>query len=169
MDGKKILSALTTQLKKNDKLLSDLEALATEVKSSDGDASIMKRTSALSTALAQYVAEEIYCRLDRLYLERILGSSKSSADDPTNKEVEAVVGLEQEMQSLYPEIDILAEMSTKQQFVEPILRQLQNHHGQLRIASHQRLDLVRPLRHVCLEVNLTLPRFWKQSQIWRHI
>lgn len=165
MDGKKILSALATQLKKNDKLLPDLEALAARVKSSDGDASIMKRTSALSTALAQYVAEEIYCRLDRLYLERILDSSGSAADGQTNKEIEAAVGLEQEMESLYPEIDILADMSTKQQFVEPILRQLQNHHGQLRIASHQRLDLVRPLRHVCLAANLTFPRFWKQSQI----
>lgn len=165
MDGKKILSALTTQLRKNDKLLSDLETLAAGVQSSDGDASIMKRTSALSTALAQYVAEEIYCRLDRLYLERILDDSTSAADGSTNKELEALVGLEQEMESLYPEIDVLSEISTKQQFVEPILRQLQNHHGRLRIKSHQNLDLVRPLRLVCLAVNLTFPRFWKPSQI----
>ncbi|KAL4806987.1 hypothetical protein BDV18DRAFT_111110 [Aspergillus unguis] len=142
MDGKKILSALTAGLKDNDKLLCDLEELATGVKSSDGDASIMKRTTELSAVLAQYVAEEIYCRLDRLYLQKILDGSKAVIGAPTNKEREAVFGLEQEMDSLYPEIDVLAEMSTKQQFLEPILRQLQNHHGQLRIASHQKLDYI---------------------------
>ncbi|KAL4792896.1 hypothetical protein BDV19DRAFT_241425 [Aspergillus venezuelensis] len=139
MTGKKILSVLTTRLKENDKLLSDLEGLAAGVQSSDGDATIMKRTIEMSTILAQCVADEIYCRLDRLYLEKVL-NSKSHA--PTGKDAEAVTSLEQEMNSLYSEIDILAEMSTRQQFVEPVLRQLQNHHGQLRIASHQKLDLI---------------------------
>ncbi|KAL4938625.1 hypothetical protein BDV06DRAFT_49812 [Aspergillus oleicola] len=139
MDGKKILSALTTLLKGNDKLLSDLEGLAAGVQSSDGDATIMKRTSEMSTMLSQCVAEEIYCRLDRLYLEKLLNKASHTS---TGKDVEAVASLEQEMNSLYSEIDILAEMSTRQQFVEPVLRQLQNHHGQLRIASHQKLDLI---------------------------
>ncbi|KAL4903718.1 hypothetical protein BDW74DRAFT_38631 [Aspergillus multicolor] len=142
MDGKKILSALTARLKDNDRLLSDLEALASGVKSSDGDASIMKRTMELSSILSKYVAEEIYCRLDRLYLEKLLDGSKLASDSSTEKNTETVAGLHQEMDSLYPEIDILAEMSTKQQFVEPILRQLQDYHGQLRIASHQKLDLI---------------------------
>ncbi|KAL4925894.1 uncharacterized protein BDV17DRAFT_294019 [Aspergillus undulatus] len=140
LDGKKILSALTTRLKENDTLLLDLEGLAAGVKSSDSDASIMKRTSELSTVLAQYVAEEIYCRLDRMYLEKILDARKAAFS--SGKDAETAAGLEQEMESLYSEIDILAEMSTKQQFVEPILRQLQNHHGQLRIASHQKYDLI---------------------------
>jgi hypothetical protein len=142
MDGKKILSILTTRLKENDQLLSDMEKLAVGVKASDDDAMIMKRTSELSRVLAQYIAEEIYCRLDRLYLEKILDGSKTVSDAPTKKESEAVTGLEEEMDSLYPEINILAEISTKQQFVEPILRELQNHNGQLRIASHQKLDHV---------------------------
>ncbi|KAL4916903.1 hypothetical protein BDW62DRAFT_92917 [Aspergillus aurantiobrunneus] len=142
MDGKKILSALTTRLKENDNLLSDLERLATGVKSSDGDVSIMRRMSELSTALARYVTEEIYCRLDRLYLEKILRDNGATSDGPSDKEAETVLGLEQEMDSLYPEIDVLAEMSTKQQFVEPVLRQLQNHYGQLRVVSHQKLDFI---------------------------
>ncbi|KAL4980021.1 hypothetical protein BDW66DRAFT_126682 [Aspergillus desertorum] len=142
VDGKKILSALAARLKDNDRLLSDLEDLASGVKSSDGDISIMKRTTELSSVLSQYVAEEIYYRLDRLYLEKVLNSDNSSSGDATDKDSRAVVGLEQEMDSLYPEIDILAEMSIKQQFVEPILRQLQIHHGKLRIASHQKLDLI---------------------------
>ncbi|KAL4869980.1 hypothetical protein BDV12DRAFT_166773 [Aspergillus spectabilis] len=140
MEGKKILSILTTRLKENDKLLSDMEKLVVGVRPSDDDAMIMKRTSELSRVLAQYIAEEIYCRLDRLYLEKVLDGSKMVSDISTKKGSEAVAALEEEMDSLYPEIDILAEMSTRQQFVEPILRELQNHHGQLRIASHQKLD-----------------------------
>lgn len=138
-----ILSALTARLKGHDKLFMCLEDLAAGVKSSDGDASIMRQTSELSAALAQYVAEEIYCRLDRIYLQKILDSSRADAEAPTDEENEVVHGLEQEMDSLYPEIDILSEMSTKQQYMEPILRQLQNHHGQLRIRSHRKLDFVR--------------------------
>ncbi|KAL5335013.1 hypothetical protein BJX70DRAFT_390968 [Aspergillus crustosus] len=142
MDGKKILSILTTRLKDKDKLLSDLEWLALDVKASDDDATILKRSSGLSRVLAQYIAEEIYCRLDRLYLEKILEGSATVSDVSTKKDAGAVAGLEEEMDSLYPEIDILAEMSTKQQFVEPILRDLQNRHGQLRIASHQKFNYI---------------------------
>ncbi|KAL2872257.1 uncharacterized protein BJX67DRAFT_376083 [Aspergillus lucknowensis] len=139
MDGRKILSALTKRLNEDDRLLSDLERLAGGVKSSSDDATIMKRTSDLSAALARYVADEIYCRLDRLYLE-IFSGGKSAPEAPAEKESEVIAGLEEELDSLYPEIDILSEMSTRQQFVEPIMRELQNHHGQLRIASHQKLD-----------------------------
>ncbi|KAL4819025.1 hypothetical protein BDW67DRAFT_156513 [Aspergillus spinulosporus] len=141
-DGKKILAALTARLKSNDRLLSDLEALASGVKSSDGEVSIMKRTTELSGILSQYVAEEIYCRLDRLYMEKVLEDSNSASGVPTDKDLETLASLEQEIDSLYPEIDVLAEISTKQQYVEPILRQLQNHHGQFRIACHQKLDLI---------------------------
>ncbi|PTU18641.1 hypothetical protein P175DRAFT_0443309 [Aspergillus ochraceoroseus IBT 24754] len=142
MDGKGILSTLTTRLKDNDKILADMERLAAGVKSSDNDASIVKRTSELSATLAQYVAEEIYYRLDRLYLEKALDSRQATSDALTDQENDAISGLEVELESLYPEIDVLAEMSTQQQFVEPILRELQNHHGQLRIASHQKLDYI---------------------------
>ncbi|KAL2787462.1 vacuolar H+/Ca2+ exchanger [Aspergillus keveii] len=141
MDGKKILSVLTTRLKEDDRLLSDLERLATGIKSSEDDATIMKRTSELSAILAQYVAEEIYCRLDRLYLESVSGG-KIAMGASAHAETEVIAGLEEELDSLYPEIDILTEISTKQQFVEPILRELQNRHGQMRIASHEKLDNV---------------------------
>ncbi|KAL6239194.1 hypothetical protein BDW75DRAFT_152899 [Aspergillus navahoensis] len=142
MEGKKILSALTARLKDNDKLLSDLEGLASGIKTSDCDVAIMKRTTELSKVLSQYVAKEIYCRLDRLYLEKVLDGSNSASGVPIDNDLKTVVSLEQEMDSLYPEIDILAEMSTKQQYVEPILRQLQTRHSQLRIASHRKLDLI---------------------------
>lgn len=51
--------------------------------------------------------------------------------------------MEEELESLYPEIEILAEMSVKQQFHEPILREIHNQHSQLRAASSEKLERVR--------------------------
>lgn len=90
--------------------------------------------------LADYNAEEIHYRLDRLYLETILsGSSKTSQSTFENENIAA---LQEELDSLYPEIEILAEMSTKQQFHEPILREIHNQHSQLRAASEEKLERV---------------------------
>lgn len=103
------------------------------------DASTVKRTSHLSAMLSDYVAEEIHYRLDRLYLETIhAGSSSSDAMDETTS-----TALEEELEALYPEIEILAEMSTRQQFHEPILRELLNEHDKLRMASQEKLEQVR--------------------------
>ena len=107
------------------------------IKVRGNNASMVKRTSYLSTMLSEYVAEEIHYRLDRLYLESIHANIASSTlDGATNTE------LEEELESLYPEIELLAEMSTRQQFHEPILRELQNEHGQLREASQEKLEQV---------------------------
>lgn len=89
--------------------------------------------------LADSTAEEIRYRLDRLYLEAIQSNGQG-----TNAKVEddALVALEEELESLYPEIEILAEISTKQQFYEPILREIHNEHSQLRADSQQKLEHV---------------------------
>jgi hypothetical protein len=88
--------------------------------------------------LADYVADEIYYRLDRLYLETVQAGG-TAAKAPTGENIAA---LEEELESLYPEIGILAEMSTRQQFNEPILKELQNEHGKLRVASQESLEQV---------------------------
>lgn len=97
--------------------------------------------------LAEYVGEEIHYRLDRLYLENILSGqieSGNGTEESGERAEEELVALGEELESLYPEIDVLAEMSTKQQFSEPILRELQNRHSQLRNTSHRKLE------HVCI-------------------
>ncbi|CAG8066768.1 unnamed protein product [Penicillium olsonii] len=134
-ESKRILATLSTRLKQDDKALGSLEALMSGIKVRGNNASMVKRTSHLSTMLSEYVAEEIHYRLDRLYLESIHANIASSTlDGATNTE------LEEELESLYPEIELLAEMSTRQQFHEPILRELQNEHGQLREASQEKLE-----------------------------
>lgn len=90
--------------------------------------------------LADYTAEEIHYRLDRLYLEAI--QAGKSGGGQTASGDETIAALREELESLYPEIGVLADMSTKQQFHEPILREMHNEHGQLRAASQQKLEQV---------------------------
>ncbi|OQE42215.1 hypothetical protein PENCOP_c004G07044 [Penicillium coprophilum] len=137
-ESKRILASLSTRLKQDDKALASLETLISSIKYRGNDASTVKRANHLSATLSDYVAEEIHYRLDRLYLETIHaeGSNPNAIDEPTS------IALEEELESLYPEIEILAEMSTRQQFHEPILRELQNEHDQLRVASQEKLEQV---------------------------
>ncbi|KXG54711.1 uncharacterized protein PGRI_078550 [Penicillium griseofulvum] len=135
-ESKRILASLSTRLKQDDKVLASLETLMSNIKYRGNDASTVKRTNHLSVTLSDYVAEEIHYRLDRIYLETIhsAGSDHNTIDEPTS------IALEEELESLYPEIEILAEMSTRQQFQDPILRELQNEHDQLRVASQEKLE-----------------------------
>lgn len=141
LDGKKILSSLTSRLKEDDRILAGLEKLASGIKSTGNDASVAKRTEQLGAVLAEYVAKEIHYRLDRLYLESIQ-ADQARSNEPAEEHEEALAALREELEALYPEVDVLAEMSTKQQFSEPVLRELQNRHGQLRTASQGKLECV---------------------------
>ncbi|KAJ5750879.1 hypothetical protein N7533_007907 [Penicillium manginii] len=143
-ENRRILSTLSTQLKQDDKSLNHLENLMSSIKFNSNDADTVKRTAQLSSVLADYVAEEIHDRLDRLYLEEIEAgeSASASAINQPSIEAETVLALEEELGSLFPEIEVLAEMSTRQEFQEPILREIQNEHSQLRVVSHQKLERV---------------------------
>ncbi|KAJ5368798.1 uncharacterized protein N7496_008558 [Penicillium cataractarum] len=137
-ENKRILSSLSTRLKQDDKVLAELETLISGIKSNGNDAATVKRAGQLSSMLADYNAEEIHYRLDRLYLETILSGPPKASQTIT--EDQNIAALQDELESLYPEIEILAEMSTKQQFHEPILREIQNQHTQLRAASEEKLE-----------------------------
>lgn len=141
-DSKRILSTLAAWLKEDDRALADLERLGSGIGPTGDDASVVKRTSELSTILAHYLAEEIQYRLDRVYLENLrVGQTKASQNlDGVADEVS--IALERELESLYPEIDMLAEMYTKQQYNAPISRALQKHHDQLHISSFQKFNYV---------------------------
>ncbi|KAI9875601.1 MAG: hypothetical protein M1830_008217 [Pleopsidium flavum] len=118
-------ASVTETLKSDDRILSRLQDLAGDLNEEDvevGD-SIAERTKKLSAKLADFIAEEIRCRLDRIYLEGRLKdfvSTEGRLDDPEDTEQL----LEEEMSSLYSEISAVAEMSVHQNFVEPIMKQL---------------------------------------------
>ncbi|GLA58645.1 hypothetical protein AtubIFM55763_004030 [Aspergillus tubingensis] len=141
-DAKRILSSLTARFKEDDRLIANLERLASGIETSQQDENSAKIASERCTALAQCLADEIRCRLDRLYLESIQAGLMIARTEPAPAENEPLAALEEELESLYPEIEILAEMSTKQQFAEPIIGELSSHHEELQNASHETLDYV---------------------------
>ncbi|GAB1209594.1 hypothetical protein APSETT445_008375 [Aspergillus pseudonomiae] len=142
VDSKRILSTLAAWLKEDNRVLADLERLGSGIGPTGDDASVVKRTSELSTILAQCLGEEIQCRLDRVYLENIRAGQFKAKQKLNDAVDEVSVALEEELESLYPEIDLLAEMYTKQQYTAPVSRALQNHHDQLHVASHKKLNYI---------------------------
>ncbi|PWY93344.1 vacuolar H+/Ca2+ exchanger [Aspergillus sclerotioniger CBS 115572] len=141
-EAKRILSSLTARFKEDDKLIAGLERLASGIEITEQDETTAKQASERSAALARYVADEIQCRLDRLYLESLQAGSMETQAEAVPVEDEALVALGKELESLYPEIDILAEVSSRQKFAEPMIGELRDHHGKLRMDSHKKLDYV---------------------------
>lgn len=140
-DGRKILASLTSRLKEDDRKLANMEDLASQIDSVGNDSLIMKKASQLSDILAEYVAEELYHRLDRLYLASIQSDQTDSNELPADGD-EAVAALEGDLESLYQEVDVLAQMSTTQQFNKPISRELHNRRSHQHAASYKTLDFV---------------------------
>ena len=139
--GKKELSRVTARCRDDDAVLADLERLASEADAAGDSGTAMRRTTELSALLAGYVIEEMQCRLDRLFLETITHNQPAS-DGPGSGEEERVSALEEELEYLYPEIGVLAEMSTRKQFGEPIIRELKKRHERSCAASHRKLEYV---------------------------
>ncbi|RMJ27749.1 hypothetical protein PHISP_01393 [Aspergillus sp. HF37] len=140
-DGRKILALLTSKLKEDDRKLANMEDHASQIDSIGNDSLIMKKASQLSDVLAEYVAEELYHRLDRLYLASIQSDQTDPNEMPADGS-EAVAALEGDLESLYQEVGVLAQMSTTQQFSKPISRGLHNHRSHQHAASHKALDFI---------------------------
>lgn len=142
-EKRQFLLSVTAKLKDDDRALAKAESLASELESTEEDHILKKRAAELTSALSRFVSEEIYCRLDRLYLEAL-----EAGDDVSSEVVktdDSLLVLEQDLESLYPEIEVLAEMSARQQFGERILRELQRNHDQLNSTLEGKLDTVRSL------------------------
>ena len=74
--------------------------------------------------------DEITIRLDRVYFDELGQSSVINGDvkhtvEDENQEGQ-IAALEEELATLYPEIASVAEMSVRQQFLEPLTEQLRS-------------------------------------------
>ena len=142
-ESKGIIPSLTSKLKEDDRALQRFEKMVSGLGSSEEDREMGERAIGLTEKLAEYLGEEVHCRLDRIYLETVQGGSRGVNGGSEEDEAELVAGVEEELDSLYPEIGVLAEMSTQQQFKGPILREIQSRHGQLQSTDEKKLDHVR--------------------------
>ena len=143
VERKAILSLLTSRLKDDDQELASLQRAATDVKSTGDDQAVMERALQLSPLLSEYTADEVYCRLDRLFLDSLRVSGAESVRLPGHPGTDdTVAALEGELDELYPEIGDLSQMSAEQQFNQPIMREIRSHHDHERLSAHRTLEYV---------------------------
>ncbi|OKL60749.1 hypothetical protein UA08_04397 [Talaromyces atroroseus] len=120
---KQLLQSVSSRLMNDDDILFKIEELAAELELTEMDEQTEKRTPELISTLSKLTSEEIRCRLDRVYLETLLTGADAPADVPDNRD--ACIALQEDLESLYSEIDVLAEMSARHEFGQPILDELQ--------------------------------------------
>ena len=137
---------MTETLKGDDRVLDKLQGLAGEVQENDSQVkdAIAKRTKKLSVKLEYFLAEEIRCRLDRTFLERGLEALETPvAVDKSVGDSRPERIVEDDLNSLYSEIQAVAHMSVQQSFVVPTMAQLE--HKEQRSKAHFKaiLDYVR--------------------------
>ncbi|EEH40135.2 hypothetical protein PAAG_08984 [Paracoccidioides lutzii Pb01] len=135
-----LLPMLAGKLKDDDRSMLGLEKIASTVQIDGDDKELSRRATQLTAKLAGYLAEEIHSRLDRLYLEAIHNGA-SGADQGEDKNTQLAT-FQEEINSLYSEIEILSEMTTQQQFKVPILRALQSRGTETRSTSQQQLEQI---------------------------
>ncbi|CRG90437.1 hypothetical protein PISL3812_07481 [Talaromyces islandicus] len=118
------LQKVTSKLKSDDRALVEAERFAAELELTEEDEKTEKRAMELTSSLSKLVSDEIYCRLDRLYLEALLTGDESTESRPEMRD--QISEIEDDLQSLYLEVHVLAEMSSKHEFGQRIRDKLQH-------------------------------------------
>lgn len=136
-EKRQTFQAVASKLKNDDRRLAAAESLAADLESSREDGLLLQRAGELAGTLAQLRSEEIYTRLDRIYLESL--SESSSTGQPAEEEISL---LEQDLDSLYPEIEVLAQMAARQQYEQPIICEVQRGRQEMTQSIEEKLGLV---------------------------
>ncbi|OJD09801.1 hypothetical protein AJ78_08919 [Emergomyces pasteurianus Ep9510] len=131
-----LLPELASKLKDDDRSMQSLEKLASTIHIDTNDRELTARATDLTGKLAKYLAEDVHTRLDRLYLE----SLRNSSSGPEEDEEEALATLQEEINSLYSEIEILSEMTSQLEFRVPILHALRSRGTEAHSTSQQQLE-----------------------------
>ena len=113
-------SIVAESLQKDDRTLARIDRLARELKVLDMDSGQQtSRPLILCEKLNTYLADEIRCRLDRIYIETSQLSVDSRADI-SGDEADLELSLKAELDTLYSEIAAVAQMSTSLEFEKPL-------------------------------------------------
>ncbi|KAH0566143.1 hypothetical protein GP486_000473 [Trichoglossum hirsutum] len=151
-----LIPTVTEVLKSDDRAFSRLEKLMADLACSelaDGNAAVKSET--LSRKLTAFNAELIKARLDRIYVQAGLTTSTESRTilEPEIHKGE-IEHLLEDLESLYSEIYSVAEMSTQNQFLGPILRAISDDDILLKSVSEERMNYVScTLEYLTKELN----------------
>jgi hypothetical protein len=137
---KQLLQSVSSKLMNDDDVLAKTEKLAAELELTEMDEQMERRALELVSTLSNLTSEEIRCRLDRLYLETLLSEVDAPGDMPESRD--ACLALQEDLGSLYSEIDVLAEMSARQEFGQPILDELQKKGQSFAYSLEENFDVV---------------------------
>lgn len=147
---KQLIQDVSTKLLEDDKVLRTAEKIAAQLEMTEMDEQMEKRVLGLISTLSKLISEEIRCRLDRLYLETVLTDIRLPADPISHPDDGVHLALEEDLDSLYSEIEVLAEMSAKQEYGQPILEALRKKKQHSAHSLEENLEMVRvSLRAIC--------------------
>jgi hypothetical protein len=139
-ERKQLFQSVSSKLVNDDEILYEVESLMADSESTEADGQLEKRALHLISILSRLTSEEIRCRLDRLYLEALLSDSEDLTDVCGTQD--AKTALEEDLESLYSEIEVLAEMSARQEFGQPILGELRKNKQHSANSLEENLDSV---------------------------
>lgn len=134
------LSAMA-ELKEHDRIFSHAEGLIAQLTSQEAVGVIERRADKLTSLVSSLTAEHIYNRLERLYRETTSEKSDIMKDNIESDESEAAL-IENDLGSLFPEIEILAQMAIEQQFRAPVQYELYKDRGNSLSKLLETLNLV---------------------------
>ncbi|KAH8695920.1 hypothetical protein BGW36DRAFT_297280 [Talaromyces proteolyticus] len=140
VEKRQLLQTVTTKLRNDDRVLVQVERFAAELEMTEEDENTEKRVMHLTLTLSKLISEEIQCRLDRLYLDSLIRS-----DENTKQETDLddrISMLEEDLDSLYLEVEALAEMSARQEFGQRIRDELQKSKQNLDHSSEECLEMI---------------------------
>ncbi|RKF63554.1 hypothetical protein OnM2_024059 [Erysiphe neolycopersici] len=116
--------AISNILQFDDRLLSSFQKLASELdKNLPEDEETIERVKDLCARYIKFTVEGMRTKLDRIYLEAL---KDPSINQDFQENVPQAQELQEELESLYSEIQPVAQISVEQQYLEPAMRVINN-------------------------------------------
>ncbi len=137
-----LIPAITELLRKDDKILFELEKATGEEDVPKDQGKMAARVEHLCSTLAALKSQAIQCRLDYIYLEAQNSPIPATVRGSTDDEAE-LLSLQEELDSLYSEIAPVAEMAVQQEFKEPIMLAMNERQYEAITQADRRLEYVR--------------------------
>ncbi|RKF73864.1 hypothetical protein GcM3_092024 [Golovinomyces cichoracearum] len=125
--------AIGSILQSDDRLLSSFQKLASDLDlNTPEDENIIEKTKEYCARYIKYTVEGMRTKLDRIYLEALKNSSCNKNSEDNNQEVS---DLQEELESLYSEIQPVAQIFVEKQYIEPVLQitKYTNSHSEKRL------------------------------------
>jgi hypothetical protein len=135
-----VLSAMA-ELKEQDRGLSHAENVIAELASQEAAEALETRIKKLTSLLSSLTTEHLYSSLERFYLEMTTGTSDNLKEIIDHDESESAL-IKSDLESLFPEIEILAQVATDQQYQAPIQHELDKDRGNSNLNLQEILSLV---------------------------